>query len=368
MAQKNEDIRIIIRNQSYDDQEVYFSCNSYVLEMKQKIKQVHTAKPDVTKQKIIYHGKILKDSEVLKDVFKETKSDEDKANDEGPAKFIVHIVIAPSKTTLKKEKAKTAAKTVLPGSELRRRINAANSSTTSAQQPSTSTSTSTTTLPNQWFNPQLATTEGMTPQELYNQQYQQYLAAYQQYYAYYTGLNVQNLNQSNANVANQTANQNAPNRQQNAQNVNHNQPPVVAADGNGGQAAVALDNEGHDWLDYCYMVLRVCFVIILVVMYSSLQRIVVIGGLALVVYLYQRGFFNIQRRIPARPQQPIRRQQNNEDNNPDENTDNETNPTEGDSPPEVPPPSRLATLWCFVTTFFTSLLPNPNNPPPQAAR
>jgi len=381
MAQNPEDIRIIIRNQSYEDQELFFDCNSYVLNMKQKIKEVHTAKPDVTKQKIIYQGKILKDNEVLKDVFKQNKNEE--STEEGPTKFIVHIVVTPSKTTLKKEKSKTAAKdTEASTSGLRNRRNNNNTTTTNnatstqqatttAQSPPTSTQ-----LPTQWFNPQLATSENMTPQELYNLQYQQYLAAYQQYCAYYTGMNQQNLIQSNPSVATPPPNQNAQNRQNN-QNRNQNQPPVVAADG-GVQAQ--LDNEAHDWLDYLYMLLRSCFVIVLVVMYSSLQRVLVIGAVAVVLYLYQRGFFNIQRRIPARPQQPIRRQENNqennnennnednsEDNNNDETSNQQEDNRETTEQETAERPSRLSTLWCFVTTFFTSLLPNPN-PGAQQAR
>merc|ERR1719376_1778695 len=232
---------------------------------------------------------ILKDNEILKDVFKQNKNEE--STEEGPTKFIVHIVITPSKTTLKKEKSKTAAaETETSTSGLRNRRNNNNTTTTnnttSTQQANTTQSIPTPTqLPTQWFNPQLATSESMTPQEFNNMQYQQYLATYQQYCAYYSAMNQQSLIQSNPSVATPPANQNAPNRQN---NQNRNQPPVVAADG-GVQAQ--LDNGAHDWLDYLYMLLRSCFVIVLVVMYSSLQRVLVIGTVAVLLYLYQRGFF-----------------------------------------------------------------------------
>jgi hypothetical protein len=51
------------------DTHVQISLSSTVLQLKQRLQQDHQAKPEPTTQRIIYSGRLLRDEEVLSDVF-----------------------------------------------------------------------------------------------------------------------------------------------------------------------------------------------------------------------------------------------------------------------------------------------------------
>ena len=155
-------------------------------------------------------------------------------------------------------------------------------------------------------------------------------------------------------------------------------------DMNGGQ---------RDVLDWCYVVTRVLVLFSVVYFYSSLARFALAAGLGIIFYLYNNGFFGqpAGRGRPHQDQQQQQNQQNHEaavnevrqvagaagdahganPDNPDEagaggpegGAEGAATSSEGVARTEerpLPPPQYhpLNVLSTFVTTFFTSLLPN----------
>ena len=154
----------------------------------------------------------------------------------------------------------------------------------------------------------------------------------------------------------------------------------------------AMEDGGQrDVLDWCYVVIRVLFSV--VYFYSSLARFALAAGLGIIFYLYNNGFFG-QPAGRGRPHQDQQQQQNQQNHEAavnevrqvagaagDAHGANPDNPDEaGAGGPEggaggaatssegvarteerpLPPPQYhpLNVLSTFVTTFFTSLLPN----------
>jgi len=147
-------------------------------------------------------------------------------------------------------------------------------------------------------------------------------------------------------------------------------------DMNGGQ---------RDVLDWCYVATRVLVLFSVVYFYSSLARFALAAGLGIIFYLYNNGFFG-QREQPraeaeavnevrqvagaagdANPQQRVDQgQEGNNDGGGDENPDQQQQPNNNEAATEVVAaaiaedqrPHFLNVMATFVTTFFTSLLPN----------
>ena len=144
----------------------------------------------------------------------------------------------------------------------------------------------------------------------------------------------------------------------------------------------------RDVLDWCYVVTRVLVLFSVVYFYSSLARFALAAGLGIIFYLYNNGFFG-QPAGRGRPRQDQQQQQNQQNHeaavnevrqvagaagdahgaNPDDPADpNEADGEAGGADTRarteeiaLPPPPQyhpLNVLSTFVTTFFTSLLPN----------
>jgi len=181
---------------------------------------------------------------------------------------------------------------------------------------------------------------------------------------------------------------------------------VVMNAGAGGMGAMEEEDEDgiglggqRDILDWFYVASRVLVLFSIVYFYSSLARFALVAGLGLAVYLYRIGFFgqriggqggninannnlnqnnNIQQNRPNdnQPQQhqpgrvngddDIRNQEGNQDLIQNDNIENEVaNGTVNDNSNDLPPVShvQLEHSWyqvatTFLTTFFTSLMPN----------
>nr|CAB3252616.1 homocysteine-responsive endoplasmic reticulum-resident ubiquitin-like domain member 2 protein [Phallusia mammillata] len=136
-------------------------------------------------------------------------------------------------------------------------------------------------------------------------------------------------------------------------------PPMNAQGG----FAVADDDQQNDWLDVMFTMMRGGFFLSIIYFYSTIYRFVFVSLLFLLIYIYQAGFFQPERRRGAQAEQepPAQQQQQNEqetdDNNNHENTTAPVNETLSEERLRPEPPSVFATAWCFVTTFFTSLIP-----------
>ncbi|KAK4317131.1 hypothetical protein Pmani_011765 [Petrolisthes manimaculis] len=159
------------------------------------------------------------------------------------------------------------------------------------------------------------------------------------------------------------------------------QPPQqIRMNAQGGEPDDDDDDEGmgRDWLDWIYVLSRMMVLLSIVYFYSTLSRFMFVICIAMLLYLYQAGWFRPARRIDHPQPQPNnnnpgdRNNNNNNNNNDrprnDNNTDEDTDeadeverqePAVSDHVVEEVPvrPSILALSWTFLTTFFTSLIP-----------
>ncbi|XP_036071705.1 homocysteine-responsive endoplasmic reticulum-resident ubiquitin-like domain member 2 protein isoform X2 [Oryzias melastigma] len=133
------------------------------------------------------------------------------------------------------------------------------------------------------------------------------------------------------------------------------------------------DELNRDWLDWLYTVSRASVLLSIVYFYSSFSRFVMVAGAMLLVYLYQAGWaifrpeqqnFRGVDRAGAPQGEAERRQDLQEmERLMDDGMEDEDSAEEGGGGPEdptaaaQPEPSLLTTAWSFISTFFTSLLP-----------
>ncbi|KAK5861757.1 hypothetical protein PBY51_017210 [Eleginops maclovinus] len=164
-----------------------------------------------------------------------------------------------------------------------------------------------------------------------------------------------------------------------------NQPanPNIQMNAQGG--AVMNDDElNRDWLDWLYTVSRAGVLLSIVYFYSSFSRFVMVVGAMLLVYLHQAGWFPFrpdQQNLggagggggeAAPPREEAERHQDIQEMERlmDEGLEDEDSGEEGgggaeDQAAAAPPePPFLTTAWSFISTFFTSLIPDGR---PQAA-
>lgn len=174
-----------------------------------------------------------------------------------------------------------------------------------------------------------------------------------------------------------------PQQEQPQQPVNHmNQVPlendniepnnVVLNAGAGGIGAMEDDDDlnggQRDVLDWCYVATRVLVLFSIVYFYSSLARFALAAGLGIIFYLYNNGFFGAgganngaaaqQAAAQNQPQQPA------DEHDAAVNEVRQVAGAAGGDDVQVgqqlepQPPHALNVLGTFITTFFTSLLPN----------
>ncbi|CAG5113780.1 Oidioi.mRNA.OKI2018_I69.chr2.g7870.t1.cds [Oikopleura dioica] len=111
----------------------------------------------------------------------------------------------------------------------------------------------------------------------------------------------------------------------------------------GAQGAVE-DDGPQDWLDRFYSFFRVCLMLCLVYSYSSTERFVTVLVISLSIILYQAGVFNIRRRARPAPAQ-------------NDTDQNDQEPRDGAQAQEPPQRGIFTMLWVFLSSFFTSLIP-----------
>ncbi|KAI9515392.1 hypothetical protein NQZ68_026125 [Dissostichus eleginoides] len=153
-----------------------------------------------------------------------------------------------------------------------------------------------------------------------------------------------------------------------------NQPanPNIQMNAQGG--AVMNDDElNRDWLDWLYTVSRAGVLLSIVYFYSSFSRFAMVVGAMLLVYLHQAGWFpfrpdqqNVGGGGAAAPREEAERHQDIQEMERlmDEGLEEEDSVEEGggvaeDQAAAAPPePPFLSTAWSFISTFFTSLIPD----------
>ncbi|XP_026173596.1 homocysteine-responsive endoplasmic reticulum-resident ubiquitin-like domain member 2 protein isoform X2 [Mastacembelus armatus] len=157
-----------------------------------------------------------------------------------------------------------------------------------------------------------------------------------------------------------------------------NQPanPNIQMNAQGG--AVLNDDElNRDWLDWLYTVSRAGVLLSIVYFYSSFSRFIMVVGAMVLVYLHQAGWFpfrleqqNLRGDRGGAPQEEAERHQDIQEMERlmDEGMEDDDSGEEGGGGPEdqaqavaaaaaLPEPNFLTTAWSFISTFFTSLIP-----------
>ncbi|MEE6465731.1 hypothetical protein FKM82_006668 [Ascaphus truei] len=155
-----------------------------------------------------------------------------------------------------------------------------------------------------------------------------------------------------------------------APEVNQNQNVQMNAQGG------PLMNEedlNRDWLDWMYTVSRAAILLSIVYFYSSFSRFVMVMCAMIVVYMHQAGWFPFRQEEGQRQARDNFAEANHDNNNDlqemerrmDEGLDDEAGEETGDDADDaMPRPGLVASAWSFITTFFTSLIPEG---PPQVA-
>ncbi|XP_051466338.1 homocysteine-responsive endoplasmic reticulum-resident ubiquitin-like domain member 2 protein isoform X4 [Apus apus] len=156
--------------------------------------------------------------------------------------------------------------------------------------------------------------------------------------------------------------------------VRENRPvnPNVQMNAQGGPV-VNEEDFNRDWLDWMYTFSRAAILLSIVYFYSSFSRFVMVMGAMLLVYLHQAGWFPF--RQEGGQQQAANNVEVNRDgqhaNNPDleemerlmdDGIDDDSGEDAGEDANTEQQPGFMASAWSFITTFFTSLIPEG---PPQ---
>ncbi|XP_021124345.1 homocysteine-responsive endoplasmic reticulum-resident ubiquitin-like domain member 2 protein isoform X3 [Anas acuta] len=156
--------------------------------------------------------------------------------------------------------------------------------------------------------------------------------------------------------------------------VRENRPvnPNVQMNAQGGPV-VNEEDFNRDWLDWMYTFSRAAILLSIVYFYSSFSRFVMVMGAMLLVYLHQAGWFPF--RQEGGQQQAANNVEGNRDaqnaNNPDleemerlmdDGIDEDSGEDAGEDANIEHQPGFMASAWSFITTFFTSLIPEG---PPQ---
>ncbi|XP_054427328.1 homocysteine-responsive endoplasmic reticulum-resident ubiquitin-like domain member 2 protein isoform X2 [Pteronotus mesoamericanus] len=143
------------------------------------------------------------------------------------------------------------------------------------------------------------------------------------------------------------------------------------------QGGPVLNEEdfNRDWLDWLYTFSRAAVLLSIVYFYSSFSRFVMVMGAMLLVYLHQAGWFPFRQEV-GQQQAPRNNAEVNDGQDAnnleleemerlmDDGLEDESGEDAGDAAGALPRPGLMASAWSFITTFFTSLIPEG---PPQAA-
>eukprot|EP00092_Neocalanus_flemingeri_P006440 GFUD01006939.1.p1 GENE.GFUD01006939.1~~GFUD01006939.1.p1 ORF type:complete len:364 (-),score=96.41 GFUD01006939.1:169-1260(-) len=356
-----ETVQIKIKSPCANIPDLQFTCDlkERIIQIKTRISESYPTKPTESAQKLVYSGKILKDSDHLCDILR--------FEDECAA-FTFHLVCSIP------QKPKSAP---ITADGLRQRATGSSSNATPSLPESVAQSTSNLNDPMEEMIRNFSTqySQAMasmpsTPSEAevaaMQQMYSQYLSLYMQY--------VQSPQQSQVMLQ-----QNFQNQQQfNGVNFEPNAAPVApVGEGapnaamvmNAGAAGQIQDDAGgdrnRDVLDWVYVMTRVLLLFSVIYFHSSFLRLAFVAGLGFLVYMYQnrrngriRARAQVQQPEPVpEPQQEEERVEENTEDTNEESVDNDDH-NDADTPVvEEPKPSRFAVVFTFFSTLVSSIIP-----------
>uniref|UniRef100_A0A914ZS54 Ubiquitin-like domain-containing protein n=1 Tax=Parascaris univalens TaxID=6257 RepID=A0A914ZS54_PARUN len=356
-----ETVKLLIRcaMQSFEDTPITCPIDWTVRQLKEKLADVCSSKPEACRQRLIYAGHCLQDDRTLRSVFENRPMDSDVR--------VIHLVCPP--------------RDIAEFDGIRRRnIKKEEGTHKSVSSPPAAASNSTW----QSYSPAYGTFS-VPPYTNSNAQLQSAYNAYMMSYTNYMQQMIVAMG-GNAALANgQSFIMSQAPFPTAAPVTQHAQPPaavaadMVAAPAAGGiiQEAVAgdVDAPQRDFLDIVYKAIRMCFLIMLVYVYSSAERFLGVLFFIIVVWFVQarRDRNNRQRadrelahavNNVRQAQQQIQRQDTDSDTG---SSDSEVGVSESNAnADENREPTAWTIFWStcytFITSFFTSLIPD--NPVP----
>ncbi|XP_040288236.1 homocysteine-responsive endoplasmic reticulum-resident ubiquitin-like domain member 2 protein isoform X1 [Bufo bufo] len=379
-------------NQKYDDQTINCFLDWTVEKLKTHLSKVYPSKPQTKDQRLVYSGKLLLDHLRLKDVLR--KQDE---------YHMVHLVCA-SRTPPNSPKPSTSRESAATDNTSSR-SNLEHSGSylpvsASRDMPSTPSNSRTEENLRHRHNPHTYTDAMHNHSFPYNRQpsvgnlpaqappagfpaysaftplqmmWWQQVYARQYYMQYQAAASSQVLP---GNVAQPPAiptvnpERPPPNPPRAAPNIAPEANQNVQMNAQGGPV-MNEEDINRDWLDWMYTVSRAAILLSIVYFYSSFSRFVMVMGAMILVYMHQAGWFPF-RQEDGQPQvreeaDVIQDRENNNDllemeHRMDEGIQEDGAEERTDDAPAVAHPGLVASAWSFITTFFTSLIPEG---PPQ---
>nr|XP_004652350.1 homocysteine-responsive endoplasmic reticulum-resident ubiquitin-like domain member 2 protein isoform X2 [Jaculus jaculus] len=386
-------------NQKYSDQTINCFLNWTVGKLKSHLSNVYPSKPLTKDQRLVYSGRLLPDHLQLKDILR--KQDE---------YHMVHLVCtsrsppsSPNSSTNRESHEALASSsnsdsdysesTTLSSSQeslplasgssegLRQRVlpQAQGDPAQSHQFPYVMQGNGDNQFPGQAVPPVLPMYPVFSPLQML---WWQQLYAHQYYMQYHAAVSAQAT--SNASPTQPTVSQPL-----HLAHVPGEEPPpapnLVAQENRPVNANVQMNAQGgpvlneddfnRDWLDWMYTFSRVAILLSIVYFYSSFSRFIMVMGAMLLVYLHQAGWFPF-RQEGGQQQAPNNAEVNNDGQNAnnleieemerlmDDGLEDESGEDAGEDISAIQRPGLMASAWSFITTFFTSLIPEG---PPQVA-
>lgn len=391
-------INLIVKVQQFEDKRILAKASWNIRELKGKLSEIYPTSTE--EQKLIYSGKLLNDTVVLKDVLREY---------EGQEAHTVHLVFTPKTSSRLQTKLKEnpqvnstsqSQSSDMSTSELRQRHTTTNAATVQEQQQQ-----STTNIPSNYYN----AFYGNMPFDANSVLAQQYAMqtwmqqAYAQYMNQYMNIIQQQQTQQAPNLAGfmqpqmpfisptivptptqpsntiqspnpETASSSASPPQPQAQ-VEQAPQPAAAEPQRRFPNIIQDEQENRDWLDIVYSMSRLLILLCLVYFYSSPLRCLIVILIGISIYLYHIYRQNQNRlnnnnttrvnlnNVNRPPQAPVAPRPENAEQATEENQQAESSETEPlvnasdelqSSEPQV---SWMTIARTFVVSFVASIIP-----------
>jgi hypothetical protein len=376
-SNKIENIHLTVRCalQSFNDLNITCPVEWKVAELKNHLFKVCSTKPEPKRQRLIYAGHCLKDTQTLREILDKASDGFEAGEEAGPQ--VIHLVCASKEPPQLSSglRHRNAASTTNNSGTTATGINAAGQQGFSVQnsQPLATSAFS------QYQLPANATPEQMAYYASYIN-YQQAVMAWMQYNQFLTSSVTPQIFASGAPLL-----QAGPyNMQFNLQAAGHgfnnpmqpvNQNPQNMGNNNNQVQNVAANEEEHvnDIVGILYKSIRVGFFLMVLFFYSSFERFLAVFLIICILWYVhrQREQNNLNaaaRRVVQAPQPPQQPRVEGDDNNrPEPNNDEQQQQQNDNNNNEVPVPQQPHpqvqsswNLFCStVSSFFMSLIPEP---------
>ncbi|EGW10573.1 homocysteine-responsive endoplasmic reticulum-resident ubiquitin-like domain member 2 protein [Cricetulus griseus] len=394
-------VTLIIKapNQKYSDQTISCFLNWTVGKLKTHLSNVYPSKPLTKDQRLVYSGRLLPDHLQLKDILRKQdeyhmvhlvctarsppSSPKSSASREGPEALASSSISNSDHSDSTTPSLSQESLSLVAGSSegLRQRTlpQAQTDPAQSRQFPYVIQGNVDHQFPGQAVPPGFPVYPALSPLQML---WWQQMYAHQYYMQYQAAVTAQAT--SSASPA-----QPAASPSLNLAHVPGEEPPPapnLVAQENGpmnenvqmnAQGGPVLNEEdfNRDWLDWVYTFSRAAVLLSIVYFYSSFSRFIMVMGAMLLVYLHQAGWFPF-RQEGGQQQVPNNVDVNNDGQNAnnleleemerlmDDGLEDESGEDAGEDASAVQRPGLMASAWSFITTFFTSLIPEG---PPQVA-